>query len=266
MDNDKEKLKKIIQYGTEITGSSGGAVVGFFLGGLIGGPGGAAGGAALGTLTQKILVDLANKVLSQREKVRVGAVAFFAIQKITERLENNDSLRNDSFFQSETGAQSNGEQLFEGVLLKARNEYQEKKIRYFGFFYANLAFAENIAPATANCLLKIMERLTYRQMVLLSLIKREGPIDMEALRRFKHRDPDLEALKREEMDLHSSDLGSLGLVLGNDAWRDTLSRLGDVLSDLADLNQIPDSDIDEIRNLLACCSGTENPIVMGPIT
>ena len=102
------------------------------------------------------------------------------------------------------------------MLLKARDSFEEAKVRHLGLFYANLVFADYVSPQTAHLLLKHLERMSYRQLCYLSLVGSRGSINAESLRRYKHEAPDAEALKREEMDLHASGLGTMGLLAGKE--------------------------------------------------
>lgn len=99
-----------------------------------------------------------------------------------------------------------------------------------------------MSPQTAHFSLKQLERLTYRQLSLLSLVASKNHLHVEPLRRPDHSDPELETLKREEMDLHSSDLGTMGLLTGVEPWVDQLSTLGKVIYDLAGLEELPEAD------------------------
>ena len=103
-------------------------------------------------------------------------------------------------------------------------------------------FSDYVSPQSAHYLLKELEQLSYRQLCLLALVGAKEQLDVEALRRPEHGDPELEALKREEMDLHSTDLGTKGLIIGAGPWTDQLSILGKAMYDLAGLNEIPDGD------------------------
>lgn len=245
MSSDPDKAKTLVQGGAEIAGACVGGALGF----LAGGPGTAAAAGAVGALLTRSLAHAADKFMSQRERVRVGSVAAIAASCIADRLRLGDTPRSDFF--SPDLPNSDGSQLLEGVLLKARDEYEEKKLPYLGRFYANLAFAPAVSPATAALLIKTLERTTFRQMVLLAYLLKEQQVDVENLRSQKHIDPDLEALKREEMDLHASDLGYLGLIRGAGAFVDELSPLGTTLAELAGLANVPDAEIQELVKLLS---------------
>lgn len=242
------RARQLLLSGSELAGASLGGALGF----LAGGPGGAAAAGALGVVIARSLAHAADKVMSHRERMRVGSVAAVALARIAERLTAGDQPRRD-FFDEQGEMQPPGEQLLEGVLLKARDEYEEKKLDYIGRFYGNLVFTSNISAPVASFLLKTLERLTYRQMSMLALISASGKVDFRNLRSQDHSAPELEVLKREEMDLHSSDLGSLGLVRGAGPFDDELNALGTALVQLAELDRIPERTISELKALLAEC-------------
>lgn len=119
MPDSKEKIESLISTGSKIAGAVTGEAVAF----LVGGPG----GAAIGGVLTKILSDIADRILSKREKMRVGATAAFALEKIKSYLDAGLRLRDDGFFQGKEGNRADAEEIFEGVLLKAKNEHEEKK-------------------------------------------------------------------------------------------------------------------------------------------
>ena len=191
---------RIIEYGADIAGAS--AAVALELLGKS--PPGL--GAILAPVLASTLKEFGARSLSAREKTRVGAVAIYAADRISARLMFGDVPRQDGFFAPTGSDRAPSEALLEGVLLKARDEFEEKKLRHLGWFFANLVFVEDVSPATAYLLLKQFERLSYRQLAILSLIG-EREHDVEPLRRPDHTDPELDALKREEMDFSRMTLG-----------------------------------------------------------
>lgn len=165
-----DKLKSIIEKGSEIGGNVTGAGIGL----LIAGPIGAIGGAAVGPLVtqafKKIGNDISEKVMSPREQARVGATFSLALEKITRSLANGQKIRGDSFFKEKDQERSQFETILEGSLLKARNEYEEKKIKYYSNFLANICLDSTVSFEKGNTLLRILEQLSYRQIVILAYI------------------------------------------------------------------------------------------------
>jgi hypothetical protein len=206
-------------------------------------------GGPIATLIASTLKEMASRTLSKREQARVGAASAHAIDRISARLIAGHQLREGSGMT--TGTRAPSSELFEAVVLKARDAYEERKVRHMGLLFANFAFTQNVSFETANLLIRLLDRLTYRQLCLLALVARLGSRDMEALRKPQHADADTEALKREEMDLHGTNLGTLGLLRGEGKWIDKLSTLGIVLHDLASLDQIPENDVSSIDQILS---------------
>ncbi len=184
MPEDVGKAKRLIYAGGDIAGPAVGSAVGF----LVGGPGGAALGGALGGLASRVVHDMANRLLSTREEIRVGAAAFYAIDGIMERLRSGCEPRQDGFFAAKEQGRPDAEEVFEGVLLKAKNEHEEKKVRILGSIFANTAFFTGFSAGEANHLLRIAENLTYRKMCILSLIKRKDEIQGINLREASYYD------------------------------------------------------------------------------
>jgi hypothetical protein len=184
MSEDLNGAKNLIKtYGVEMTGaaiseSASSLFAAAIAGGTMGSiatPVGAFIGAGLG-VTFKILAEIATRSLSSREKVRVGAAASFALVKIKQRLDSGESTRNDTFFSSNGNSRSEAEEILEGVLLKSKNEHEEKKVRIFGNIFANIAFTPELRVGEANHILQIAENLTYRQMCILALFHRKDEI------------------------------------------------------------------------------------------
>lgn len=238
------KARDLVLAGTELAGAAAAGALGFFAAG----PGGAALLGTAGAAITKALTSAADKFMTEREGRRVASVAAIAVGQINDNLKQGRLPRQD-LFQTDAGEPSTGEELLEGTLLKARDEYEQRKLPYLAHFYANLIFAPGIAPPVAFMLLKTFEKLTYRQLSLLAIVQQRGVLNVSFLRVQQHTDPEVESLKREEMDLHGSDLGTLGLLTGAGPYDDSLSSLGALLVDLAGLRDIPVSDQDAVVSL-----------------
>jgi hypothetical protein len=241
--------ERLLHQGADIVGSS----AGFALEYLAKIPPGAGGPVA--ALLASALKEFASRTLSEREQVRIGGAFAVAVERISARLVAGHIPRSDSFNQARLGTRPPSAELFDAILLKGRDAYEERKIRHLGLLFANVAFAQGVSFETANLLVRHLDRLTYRQLCILALVANHGALDMEALRRPMHSDSEIEALKREEMDLHGSDLGTLGLLTGVGPWSDKLSTLGSLLHNLAALSEIPSHDIEPVDRKLAEIKG-----------
>lgn len=250
------KGKPIAQSSASIIGGSVGAVAGSLV------PGGTIPGAVVGTflgeIVNKGLEDFLNRVLSHKEQFRIKSAATYAIKKIAILLESGNKPRDDRFFQQDETKRSNADEIFEGVLLKAKNENQEKKIKFIGYFFANVAFRTDVSSDCANSLLKIAEDLSYRQFCYIALIHKIDNLDVEPLRNRIHSNHELTILNQEEMYLHkNSDFGGCGLITGDYigyGFNDYLSDVGKLFFDLFELIAIPEENLVELASLIVLCN------------
>lgn len=165
----EEKSKSLIKAGGELVGSAVGAALGF----VAGGPLGAAGAGAAGVVIAKGTAELADRMLSTREAVRIGAAAAIAAMEIKARLDSGDRIRNDDFFDSD-GKRSSADEVLEGVLLASKSCYEEKKAEHLGKLFSNIAFDASCTREEANMHISTAESLTYSQFVLLQLVSGKG--------------------------------------------------------------------------------------------
>jgi hypothetical protein len=167
--NDK-LVSELVESGSDIAGSAVGAALGFIAGGPVGAAAGAAAGSGLSHAMKNVGSDLKRRFLGPREEVRVGAALAFAGSTIDRLIEKGATPRRDGFFQlPRNGDRIPAEELLEGVLLKARDAYEEKKVKYLGILYAQIAFHPEISQSHANHLINLAASLTYRQMVILAV-------------------------------------------------------------------------------------------------
>jgi len=174
-EDDDRQVQEIFVAGCEITGSAIGGAMGFFLAG----PLGAAAAGAIGTATGTLLADVAGRFLSQREKARIGATAEYAFAQIQYNLNAGEEVRKDFLMKNLPGNRSFCEEIFEGVLLKSQREHEERKLRFLGQFYANVAFDPSCSPQQANYLLNLLDRITYQQLVMIRTFR---PLDLREVR------------------------------------------------------------------------------------
>lgn len=247
----------LLSHGSKI----GGAAVGGAIGSLTGPAGtiaGAAIGGAVGEACVVVLDDLAQRFLSPREEQRVAGVAALAIDNIREQLLWRER-RDDDFFEAGLDSPSPAEEVFEGVLLAAKQEHEQLKLPYLANFYSNLVFMPYIKKAEANFLLSIAESLTYRQFCLLTLIDqiasfktRDEPWSRDRPMHPESHETTLEALYLYQKQLVGSfsieemrgaNIYEPGLVIPSRAM---ISGPGVKLSALLGLHAIPKDELERI--------------------
>lgn len=249
-DSEKSAVSSLISWGADIAGGISGGLIGFALGGPLGAAAGGPAGQVIGHVTKSVVTDIANRTMSHYERKRVGIAAVRTLKAIDERLEAGELLRNDaSFNEANSDERSAAEELFEGVLLKCKSEYEEKKTFYIQNIFVNIAFNSEISPDAAYSLLSIVDRLTYRQICLLALLGRfeeykiEPSIIRNNLRVMSNNNTPAMFLIQEFNDLES--YGFFDELMGDDTAY--LSRMGQIAFKLLGLESVPTEDLHDLR-------------------
>ncbi len=176
--NEQAPLDDLISIGSDIAGGAAGAAIGFFAAGPVGAVTGGAAGPIVTHTFRKLAVELKQRWLGRREEIRIGATVAFAAAKIRENIANGQQVRQDAFFQEQPGDRSAAEEIAEGVLLAAQREHQERKVKFYGNLLANIVFRPDIDRDLANALISQVERMSYRQICILSLLVRKDEFDL----------------------------------------------------------------------------------------
>jgi hypothetical protein len=164
--------------GAEFLGGSAGAAVG-----TLGGPAGVVGGAATGVAVTRALLrvgdEIEERVSGPAQRARMGGALLIAYEHIRQRIETGEEPRGDGFFEPrDDGQRPAADELLEGVLLRAGDSYEQKRVEYLGRLYASIAFRSEISPGYAHYLLRVADRLSYRQFLLLGLFANDDYRDV----------------------------------------------------------------------------------------
>lgn len=229
-ENNKEykALEDMISFGSEILGTTIASTVGFAVGGPMGAVIGAGGGVILSKGLLCLASEVTDRMLSDREKVRIGAVMGYSILKIEEKIKKGEIIRDDDFFNKDYSNRSDADEIYEGIIMSAQREHEEKKIKYLGNMMANLAFDENIDKDQANFYLEISKGLTFRQLCLIRLISKiRGNFYYKEIRKENY---------RKEKDFNSIEVSLLTEIY--DLFNKKLVACGDgiYLLDIVDIN------------------------------
>ena len=258
----------LVRLGSDVVGASAGAALG-----LLGGPAGVLAGAAAGPVVSRALIGAAGEIaarsLAPRQRERMGVVLFLATNEISARIMAGESVREDRFFEADGENRATAAEILEGVLLRAGDCYEEKKLEFLARLQAGIVFDATISPGYAYYLLRTASELTYQQIVFLAQF---GPNRPE----LPYIPPDEQMLKdvrrggssigAELMDLGTRQIlvvaaggqrASLGATLDAQAvvhFRTGLvapSRVGVDLIRLLRLQSVPQDEIDEQFRRLA---------------
>lgn len=130
-------------------------------------------GRASGEAVARVLLHVGSEIerwiLGPRQQRRIGQAAKAAYAEIQEKLAEGHQARSDGFFAAqEPDGESPAEELLEGVLRTAADEWEQRKVPYIGRIFGRLSFDPTVSPAQGAYLIKLAEGLTFRQVVLLA--------------------------------------------------------------------------------------------------
>jgi hypothetical protein len=145
-----------------VGGGIGGAI------GLLGGPIGAILGGAAGSAITDTLKDVIKRTASNREKIRIDNASTYVISGLLERLNSGEIVRQDGFFAGDANFTSDGAELLDGILMKCKEQYQERKVHFISNIFKNIAFGITITARAAHQTLSLAEELTYQKLCLLA--------------------------------------------------------------------------------------------------
>jgi hypothetical protein len=258
-----DRARKLIEVGSDIAGglAAGAAAL---LGGPVGFAGAPVAGVAAREVFQRVGAEIEDRVMAPRQHARAGEAYALIGGEMHARLEAGEKVREDGFFRPESPEDSDAAELLEGTLLQAANSYEERKVPYLANFYAALAFREDVSPGQAAFLLRLIERLTYGQIVMLALFAgREESSLLDRLPKLLASDEPNDPRRMLEL----ADLGNMELVgyrqesgevvspaatFGGgaassiDVAKTLASEYGRLLYELMGLDAVPREDQDEV--------------------
>ncbi|MDD6793855.1 MAG: hypothetical protein PUE01_00340 [Clostridiaceae bacterium] len=118
----------------------------------------------------KVADEFDTRKLSELESDRVKDVMVLAIKKIENNLFEGKQLRDDNFFSDTLNNRSDGEEIFEAIIISAQRESQKMKLIFYANLLANIGFCKDISSDEAIQIISYAERLSYRQCLLLTAI------------------------------------------------------------------------------------------------
>jgi hypothetical protein len=253
-DNDPSP-PEIVDAGADIAGAATGATLGTFLGG----PAGAAIGAAMGHTLRKIGAEINNRYISPREDERVASALSYAIERAEEKIEEGEEIRDDGFFDEGTDDRSSADEIVEGALIVAQREHEERKVEYIGYLIANICFDESLDGSQSNALISTAERMSWRQIRILSYLLRLQKFTREDRTTHTFHPDSVRGLEAPPDDfLHEfSELQQMRLLMDLEAFVDlpldpskyVISKFGRQLYALMELERIASSALQEIDDL-----------------
>lgn len=233
-------------------------------------------GQAVANFVKNSLHNLVNQFSSERQAKRITDVSQYALNGIKRRLENGEKLRDDDFFER-TIDRSYAEEALESVLLKARDEPQEKKIPYLGKLFENGCFDSSLDSGTLHYICKESENLTYQQLCIIKIANEKNEkkysLRKSSLRgSLVHENSTIQEIRRNLASekfstlLETIALGVKGYIMYDCVWTpqlqsdviillspDTIAPLpaGEMVYEYMNLKSLPEEEIQQIVKTLS---------------
>ena len=163
-------IERFIEWGSNIVGTAAGGLAGQITAGPAGAVGGMVAGAFVGETIAPVLSEIGQRVLSTRQKERVGAVSILATNMLQEALANGSRLRGDAFLRARADGRSPAAEVIEHVMLAAQSSFEERKLPHLAAALTSIALAEHVDERTAHWIVGTLERLSWTKLVALALI------------------------------------------------------------------------------------------------
>lgn len=78
-----------------------------------------------------------------------------------------EEIRDDDFFLLKVSERPKAEQIFEGILLKSKSQYEELKVKLLANLYSNACFDNSLTPSIISFYMQTLDRVTYEHIITL---------------------------------------------------------------------------------------------------
>lgn len=244
---------KIIDMGSDAFAGTMAALTGF-----TGNPALVAGGALIEPLIKNTISEISHWLLGCIQRKKIIATIDITCKTALKNINNGMRVRDDEFFTPHHNSiidaeESSASKLFEGTLLKSKEEYDSKKIPFLSFLTANIYFTPNISESKAFVLLEILSKLSYRQLCALVLFYNKEILPVGKWEsHFKatqtlqnYYDIAYEFLSLKDLMLIEQNMPYGGMAMGIQDYR--ITALGKELVITANLSSIPHADLDSLE-------------------
>lgn len=175
-----------VKNGIEVVGSGVAPILSTMLGEA---PGGML--TQFGVLLGHRITDYIQRSNSEIESRRSAGAVVVAGNLVQAHINEGGEFRGDDFFRIKTGSQTSADILIDGVLTKAKSQYEERKINLMGAILANGVFDKYLSADDLSWMIESVSSQTYRQLLILAHFCNieTSPWNTENIRQIYNRNP-----------------------------------------------------------------------------
>ena len=132
---------------------------------------------------EEIIEEINENIYSVKENKKILSTLYFSLNAVKENLEKYMVIQENYLKAINDENKLLIEELFEGIIISAKNEHEDNKLKYYGYLLGNIIFKENLDRDEFNRLIKISRNLSYCQIKLINMYVISQMIQVPILKR-----------------------------------------------------------------------------------
>ena len=218
-------------------------------------------GKELERLYEEFIDEIREHVYSKKESKKILVTLYFSLKIIKENIDKNMNIKEENFIIINNENKLLIEEFMDGIVINAKNEHEENKLKYYGYLLGNLIFKENLDRDESNRLIKISRSLSYCQIKLINMYIISQMIQVPILKREDYTKTGIENYRllgvlQDTLDMIQKSIlnGSGKLVL--DIVQIIPSKvkvqgIGTLLYNLMGLSKMPYDEMEDLLDILS---------------
>lgn len=218
-------------------------------------------GKELERLYEEFIDEIREHVYSKKESKKILVTLYFSLKIIKENLDKNMNIKEENFIIINNENKLLIEEFMDGIVINAKNEHEENKLKYYGYLLGNLIFKENLDRDESNRLIKISRSLSYCQIKLINMYIISQMIQVPILKREDYTKTGIEnhrllGVLQDTLDMIQKSIlnGSGKLVLDIvqiNPSKVKVQGIGTLLYNLMGLSKMPYDEMEDLLDILS---------------
>ena len=218
-------------------------------------------GKELERLYEEFIDEIRENVYSKKESKKILVTLYFSLKIIKENLDKNMNIKEENFIIINNENKLLIEEFMDGIVINAKNEHEENKLKYYGYLLGNLIFKENLDRDESNRLIKISRSLSYCQIKLINMYIISQMIQVPILKREDYTKTGIENYRllgvlQDTLDMIQKSIlnGSGKLVLDIvqiNPSKVKVQGIGTLLYNLMGLSKMPYDEMEDLLDILS---------------
>ena len=212
-------------------------------------------------LYEGFISEVYESMYTFRESRKILTVLQYSLKTIYENLNGNNNIRKDAFLINTEDGKSLSEEITEGILISARNEHEERKLKYYGYLLGNIMFKEDLDIDECNRLIITSRNLSYSKIKLINMYVISQSIQVPILKRENYtktgiKDYKLLGILQDTLDMiQKSVLNASGKIVLDivqiNPSEIKVQGIGTLLYNNMSLNKMPYDELEDLLELLS---------------